>query len=162
MSTLHRIRTVVRLDQLVEGAVPFCHEDLATLPPDDLDDLMIDLVRHGLPDDLEFFVDDKGRKVVVRGHRWIRACRLLAVQALDGFSPDMVIEAWQVIDATPDELLLRSTEDGTVRYRIDPKAAAAHLREAGIADELAASALGLSLTQYRRYLAAVPGETPQS
>ena len=140
---------LVHLDQL--HLYPLCHEDLDELSSDTLDDLFEFLLLHGVPEVVEFYVDDQGRSVVIRGHRLVLACRLLATQRVDGFSTDMKIQATQIRNAGPRELLLRSADDSVVRFHLDYAGrmrVALALDEAGIPADRAAAALALPVETY--------------
>src|SRR5438045_753675 len=85
-------RTSVPLDQLVLDQERFCHRDPTALIEEVLQSLMISLVEEGQQVPIEFYVDEDGRKILVKGHRRVAAMRLLAEKNKPGFSKDMLVE----------------------------------------------------------------------
>ena len=104
---------------------------------------------------MEFFRDSDGICVVVKGHRRIIAMRELAKRNTPGFSANMPVEAIEVVNATPKDLLCRSVADNTNRNNftvVERIRAAKTLYDGGVEVSRAAYALNYSTKQYLRDL----------
>jgi ParB-like chromosome segregation protein Spo0J len=148
-------RCKARLDEVAFDTDRYCHRDEDALTADNLKTLMDSLVLEGLQVPIEFHVDGEGKKVLVKGHRRVTACRLLADKNTPGFSRDMEVDAIQVQNATVEDLLIRSVADNEVRLnlsRIGRIKVAKKLYDAGVQTERAARALGISPKSYERDL----------
>ena len=148
-------RTRVHLNDLVMDTDRFCHRKAATLNEEGLKDLMDSLVLEGLQVPVEYFSDTRGRKVLVKGHRRVTACKLLAGRNTPGFKEDMDVEAIEVQGATPEDLLIRSVADNEIRLNLDRVSriqVARKLADAGVQNERAARAMGISVKSYERDL----------
>jgi hypothetical protein len=85
----------------------------------------------------------------------VAACRILAGRNTTGFTADMEVEAFEVLDATPQDLLVRSVMDNQIRLNLDRIGriqVAKKLHDAGVEVSRAAYALGVSTKSYERDL----------
>ena len=98
-------------------------------------------------------VDPDG--VVLKGHRRVTAMRELARLNTPNFAEDMEIDAIRVLDATPEDMLVRSIADNCQRRdlsRTERIRAAKKLYDAGVEVNRAAWALGIAPKTYERDL----------
>jgi ParB-like chromosome segregation protein Spo0J len=147
--------TRVRLSELVLQPERYSHRRKIEFSSARLKALKDSIVSEGLQVPIEFYRDAKGRLVVLKGHRRVTALRLLAADNTPGFTPDMEIDALEVINGTADDYLLRSVLDNTNRQslsRTERMRAARVLNDNGIEPTRAAFALGISVKQYERDL----------
>jgi len=157
---VHGIQTrpvMVRLDELV-----LMPERFSQRPDEELTEAtrlrsLADAIvaRGGIQVPIEFFVNEKGQKVVDAGNRRTAASRLLAKENWPGYTFDMEVPAIEVVGASQQELLLRSVTDNSQHLTLtqtDRIRAAKMLLENHIKKEDAATALGVSVTQLKRDL----------
>jgi ParB-like chromosome segregation protein Spo0J len=148
-------RTKVHLNELVIDPERFCHRKKEALTEANLKELMDSLVLEGLQVPIEYYVHGPGRKVLIKGHRRISACQILAGKNTPGFTADMELEAIEVQGASTEDLLIRSVADNEIRRnldRVDRIKVARKLSAAGVQNERAAKALGISVKSYERDL----------
>ncbi|MBV8609986.1 MAG: hypothetical protein JO034_21315, partial [Singulisphaera sp.] len=96
-----------------------------------------------------------GKSVLTKGHRRVAACVVLARKQAIGFRDDMELDAIEVLETDPTELLVRSILDNAIRKSLDQveRIRAAHtLFRAGVHEGRAAEALGVSVQSYKRDL----------
>jgi hypothetical protein len=148
--------TTVPLNEFVLKPELYCHRDPEELSDiDRLKPLMDSLIIEGLEHPPEFFRDPDGKPVVDQGHRRISAMRELARQNTPGFSETMPVEAIEVVNATPQDLLCRSVAENINRktYNLFERIRAAKtLHDGGVEHCRAAHALDYSTKQYNRDL----------
>jgi hypothetical protein len=148
--------TTERLSDFQLKPESFYHRDQAELAdPDRLKPLMDSLAVEGLQTPVELFRGPDGKPVPTKGHRRISAMRQLAKQNTPGFTPDMLVAALEVLNATPQDLLCRSVSDNTVRQNLtmgERIRAALTLHKGGVEANRAAYALSYSTKQYLRDL----------
>lgn len=148
-------RTSVSLNQLKIDLERFCHRDPAALDQENLQGLMKSLIQEGQQVPIEFFVDEKNDKIVIKGSRRTTAMRLLADKNTAGFTHDMQVEAIEVRNATPQDLLVRSIADNEVRLNLDRVSRirmTKKLHDLGVPDSRAANALNVSVKTLERDL----------
>ena len=151
--TMKRIK--VRLDQVVMEPERYSHRRSQAFKEENLQSLMDSLVLEGMQVPIEGFFDDQGRFVVVKGHRRVRAHQLLVGQHKPGFLDEMELEAVEVANASPQDLLCRSIGDNVARLnydRIERIDAAKRLYDQRVEETRAAVTLGVSVKSYRRDL----------
>lgn len=147
--------TKVKLNELKFDTERYCHRQDKALSVDNLKPLMDQLILEGLQTPVEYFLDAKGIKTLVKGHRRVKACRELANRNEPGFTLDMEIQAIEVDGASPVDLLIRSISDNEVHMPLDRNdriRVAKKLYDAGVPIERAAVAMGVSPTTYDRDL----------
>lgn len=152
-STATTDRTKIRLDHIKFGN--FCHRDPVELEPSSLTKLKESVILEGLQVPIEFYRDDQGNVILLKGHRRVTVCRILAGENEAGFTLDMEIDAIEVIKGTPEDRLIRSISDNEVRATLDRMGrirVAKKLHDAGVSSKRAARAMGLSVKQYERDL----------
>jgi hypothetical protein len=101
------------------------------------------------------FVQDGDRKVLVKGFRRVAAWVILARKGVPGFGADQKLEAIEVLETDPRELLVRSILDNSVRKsldQVDRIRASRALFLALVPEARAAAALGISVQSYKRDL----------
>jgi ParB-like chromosome segregation protein Spo0J len=134
----------------------YCHRDEQELTDiERLRPLVDSIAAEGLQTPPEFFRDEKGRPVIVKGHRRISALRWLADKGTAGFKPNMPVEAIEVSGATLEDLLVRSIIDNVNRLTLSPTErirAAKAMKDRGVKPERAAATLGISVKTYSRML----------
>ena len=144
----------VRLDQLDRGELKYFLRDVKYLQEDNLKDLLPSIQHEGLQVPIEYF-QDEARKVLVKGHRRVAACVILARKGAPGFREDMELDAIEVLETDPRELLVRCVLDNSVRKNLDQVdriRAARQLFLTGVPETRAAEALGISVQSYKRDL----------
>jgi hypothetical protein len=117
--------------------------------------LMDSLTVEGLLNPVEFYRGPDGTPVVTKGHRRINALRQLAQENRPGFTAAMPVEAVEVLNASPQDLLCRSVADNANRkdYTLGERIRAAKtLHDGGVEASRAAFALSYSTKQYLRDL----------
>jgi hypothetical protein len=146
----------VPLNKFVLRPELYCFRD-----PEELNDesrlmpLLNLLVVEGMQTPVEFFFDSEGNPVTTKGHRRISAMRLAAKKNMPGFTDAMVVQALEVRNASPQDLLCRSVGDNTIRkdFSLGERLRAAKtLHDNGVETSRAAYALGYSTKQYIRDL----------
>jgi ParB-like chromosome segregation protein Spo0J len=155
MSAATTKRTTVRLDKITFDTDRYCHRDPEALGYESLQSLMDSLTLEGLQVPIEVFIDENGNIVLLKGHRRVYAHLGLADKNAPGFTRDMEIEAIEVADATPVDLLVRSVSDNEVRLsltRVDRIRVTKKLHDAGVQVERAARAMNISTKTYGRDL----------
>jgi ParB-like chromosome segregation protein Spo0J len=148
-------RAKVTLRDLAFDTDRYYHRETEDLGEKRLEGLLKSLTLEGLLVPVEFSADQKGRKVVINGHRRVAACRILAARNVPGFNDSMELEALEVRNATPQDLLVRSVADNEVRLSLDRVGrirVARKLHDAGVQVDRAAFALGVSVKTYERDL----------
>src|SRR5207253_1837144 len=88
-----------------------------------------------------------------KGNRRISAMRMAASENVPGFTANMPVEAIQVVNATPQDLLCRSVADNVIRksYTLGERLRAAlTLHHGGVETNRGAFALDLSPKQFLR------------
>jgi ParB-like chromosome segregation protein Spo0J len=152
-ATMKRIR--IRLDQIVTEPLRFSHRNRFAFQEAALKPLMDSLVLEGLQVPIEGYRDSQGRFVVTKGHRRIASLRLLAGKNTPGFTADMEVEAIEVENCSPQELLVRSVADNAARQnysRVERIVAAKRMYDAGVEEVRAAGALCISAKTFQRDL----------
>jgi hypothetical protein len=145
----------IPLDQFVLHPERYCHRDPEELTEGRLKPLMESLVNQGIQVPVEFYKDDKGQPILDKGFRRITGMRLLAAQHTPNFVPNMMVDALEVIGATPQDLVLRSIMDNVARKTLsgtERMRAAKVLHDSGVPAQTAAFALGVSLKTLERDL----------
>jgi ParB-like chromosome segregation protein Spo0J len=146
----------VPLNEFVLRPELYCHRaDEELDKADRLESLMASLTVEGLQTPVEFFRSPDGKPVLVKGHRRITSMRALAKKNTPGFSENMEVQAVEVLNATPQDLLCRSVADNSNRntYSLMERIRAAKtLHDGGVEHSRAAYALGYSPKQYSRDL----------
>ncbi len=148
-------RTQVRLDEIVVQKDRYCHREDDALTEANLKPLMDSLVSEGLQVPIEICTDSKGQKVLIKGHRRVKSCQILEGKKMPGFTPDMELEALEVVDATAEDLLVRSIADNELRLNLDRKSrikAAKKLHDGNVPVPRAARSLGVNVKTYERDL----------
>lgn len=144
-------RTKVKLDEIKTSV--YCHR-----PEEELEDLTTleeSLTLEGLQVPLEYFINEDGQNVLLKGHRRLKAMRNLADKNVPGFSRDMEVEAIEVDNASPVDLLIRSISDNEVRLNLNRTSrirVAKKLFDAKVDVKRAARAMGTSVKTYERDL----------
>src|SRR5437773_1323821 len=149
-------RIWVKLSELVLRPEEFCHREADALNPANLKPLIESIKAEGLKHPPEVFTDKGGNIVVVAGNRRVTSLRHLAREGVAGYALDMEIEVIELLGATEQELLVWSVEDNETRANltsVERLRAARKLAEAGVPDDRAATALGISTKTYMRDLA---------
>jgi ParB-like chromosome segregation protein Spo0J len=139
--------TKVRLSDFKLKPASYCHRDMQELEEENLRPLMDSIAAEGLQNVPEFFRDPDGQPVVTKGHRRITAMRFLAAKNVDGFKPDMLIQAVEVSGGTDKDYLLRSAVDNLNRKDLTLKERLQVIRTLylnGISVERSAPAFGVS------------------
>lgn len=145
----------VPLNEFVLKPELYCHRDDGDLEEDSLKSMMESLVLEGMHSPVEFFKDGDGKPVLIRGHRRIKASGFLVQRNTPGFSSGMPIEAVEVFNATPQDLLCRSVsdnanrEDNTLIARIK---IAKKMHDQKVESNRAAHAMKYSVKQFSRDL----------
>jgi hypothetical protein len=149
-------RTSIPLDRFILYRELYCLRDGEELNVEDrLKALKISLTTEGLQSPVEFVLDANGQPVLVKGFRRISAMRSLARDNVPGFTASMPVEADEVLNATPQDLLCRAVSDNTIRKSYSPGErlrAALALHKGGVEVNRAAITLDLSVKQFRRDL----------
>jgi hypothetical protein len=148
-------RTTVRLDELVFDLDRYCHRDPEALSEESLAPLLQSLILEGLQVPIEFYVNAKKQKEVVKGHRRVSALRINADKNEPGFTRDLEVEAIEVEGATPQDLLVRSISDNEVRINLDRVGrirVSKKLYDSGVQVERAARAMAISPKTFERDL----------
>ena len=144
----------VRLDQFDRSDLRFFLREPKHLQEESLKDLLPSVQHEGLQAPVEFF-QDGSRKVLVKGHRRVAACVILSRKGAPGFCVDMELDAIEVLETDPRELLVRCVLDNSVRKNLDQVdriRVARSLFLAGVPEARAAEALGISVQSYKRDL----------
>ena len=144
----------IRLDQIDRGDLRFYLREVKYLQEANLKDLMPSIQHEGVQSPVEYFQDGT-RNVLVKGHRRVAACAILARKGATGFREDMELDAIEVLETDPNELLIRSVLDNSVRKNLDQLdriRAGRKLFLAGVPEARAAEALGISVQSYKRDL----------
>jgi ParB-like chromosome segregation protein Spo0J len=147
--------TKVRLNEFVLQPERYSHRSKEEFKKERLKALMDSLVSEGQQVPIEFFRDKDGRPVVLKGHRRVYGERYLADDHVHHFTHDMEVDALEVVNATPEDRLLRSVLDNVNRATLgitDRMKAAKVLFDNGIDSARAAFALGISPKQLGRDL----------
>lgn len=141
-------QVTVRLNLLVLDPDRFCHRlEKANIPG-----LARSLAAEGQGTPLKFFTDAKGKKVLLGGYRRYDALQWNIEHGVPGFTPDMEVDAIEILEATPQDLVAISITDNQ-REDLTPFErilVAGKLNKAGMSDERAATALGVKIKTYRR------------
>lgn len=158
VTRIGKTRTVlikVRLHEITDDPERYRHRDPEDLKEASLESLSQSVTQEGLQVLPEVARDEDGRLVLIKGHRRIEVLRLLARKNTPGYTLDMEVEVLEVLDATPQDLLVRSISDNEVRKSLDREhriRAAKKMFDAGVQNSRAARALGVSLKTYERDL----------
>src|SRR5262245_28226931 len=91
--------TLVPLNELDMLENVFCHRGPDGLDSANVADLFDSLILEGLQVPVEFYRDKDNRKILVKGHRRVTACRILAQRNTPMFTLDMKIPAIEVSEA---------------------------------------------------------------
>src|SRR5512135_2370339 len=110
--------TRIRLDEIDRGDLRFYYRDRKFLQEEHLEDLLKSLRREGMQVPIEFFRDGD-RKVLVKGFRRVAARGILARKGVPGFGEDQKLDAIEVLETDPRELLVRRSLDNSVRQSLD-------------------------------------------
>ena len=146
--------TRIRLDQFDRSDLRFFLREPKHLQEEHLKDLLPSVQHEGLQAPVEFFQDGP-RKVLVKGHRRVAACIILCKKGAPGFLADMELDAIEVLETDPRELLVRCVLDNSVRKNLDQVdriRVARSLFLAGVSEARGAEALGISVQSYKRDL----------
>ena len=152
-ATTKRIK--IRLDEIKIDTERYCHRDNNALTDESLKSLMDSLILEDLQNPVEIYRDEDGNAILLKGHRRVTACRLLADKNEPGFTRDREVDAIEVTNATPADLTVRSILDNEVRQdltRVGRIRVAKKLSDARVPDERAARAMGVSVKTYERDL----------
>lgn len=148
----------VRLDQIGERREQFCHRDKSAFDPSRLKLFAEQLIREGLQVPIEV-VDEPPEApnpfLLVKGHRRVAALNLCVRMKAPGFTPDMEIPAFRVLDATLKDLLTRSVSDNEARLNLsvaEKIRACKTLYDADVSMSRGASAMGISTSSFERSL----------
>lgn len=144
-----------RLGEIDRANQQFFLRDKGTLAEASLKGLMDAIQHEGLQDPIEVAILE-GRVVLVKGFLRVEACVLMGRKQVPGFGDDMELDAIEVQETDPNELLIRSVLDNSHRRSLDQVErieAARRLFLAGINEARAAEALGVSTQSYKRDLA---------
>jgi hypothetical protein len=149
----------VRLDQIGERREQFCHRDKAAFDPARLKLFAEQLIREGLQVPIEV-VDEPPENdkpfTLVKGHRRVAALRLCVQMKAPGFTSDLEVPAFRVLDATLTDLLTRSVSDNEARLNLsvhEKIRACKTLYDADVSMSRGASAMGISTSSFERALA---------
>ena len=146
--------TRIRLNEIDRSNLQFSCRDSKYLAEQYLDDLIASLQKEGMQVPVEF-VRLGGKIVLTKGHRRVAACVVLARKQAPRFRDDMELDAIEVLETDPTELLVRSILDNAIRKSLDQVErirAARNLFRAGVHEGRAAEALGVSVQSYKRDL----------
>lgn len=146
-------RKEAQLDQLQMKPEHYCHRAEVELSRTTLKPLMDSLALEGLQTPVEVYAEAKGQLVVVKGHRRVMAMRLLADDNHPSFKHNMSVQVHVVLDATPEDLTLRSILDNETRKNFSPIEriqVVAKLHKAGVPVQRAAAALGVGTKTFER------------
>jgi len=147
--------TTVPLNELFLDPERHSHREMAELTRSALDDLMKSLRLEGQQVPIEFFTNDGGKRVVIKGHRRVTASRFLAEDKAPDFFEAMPIRAIEVVNSTPEDRLVRSIADNCQRRdlsAVERMRAAKRLFDFAVPIDRAAWALGVSPKTYERDL----------
>jgi ParB-like chromosome segregation protein Spo0J len=148
----------VRLDQIGERREQFCHRDKAVFDPSRLKLFAEQLIREGLQVPIEVVDEPPGAPnpfLLVKGHRRVAALNLCVRMKAPGFTPDMEVPAFRVLDATLKDLLTRSVSDNEARLNLsvhEKIRACKTLYDADVSMSRGASAMGISTSSFERSL----------
>jgi len=145
----------IPLDQIKIDKDLFCHRNPEALLPEKLETMMDSLILENIQVPVEVFKNEKGNYTLIKGHRRVSACRLLADKNEPGFTRDMLIPALELMSSSPADRLIRSISDNEVRLNLDRVSrirVAKKLYDAGISVDRAARAMGMSTKNYGRDL----------
>lgn len=145
----------VRLSDFVVNRSRYSFRGDDEFKPTRLNPLKTSITTEGLQVPLEFYRDGQGRPVLIKGHRRAEALKQLAAENVPGFTADMEVDALEVVNATPEEHVLRSLLDNLNREDLSAAArmrAAKVLHDNGIDPGRAAAALGISMKTLERDL----------
>jgi ParB-like chromosome segregation protein Spo0J len=148
-------RKEFRLGDFVTLPDVYCHRDADALKREAVGGLMDSLALEGLNTALEVVLDEKKRPVIIKGHRRLAAMRFLVEDNHPRFKPETKVRADVVLDATEEDLLLRSVLDNETRKNLNPIErcrVVKTLHDAGVPVQRAAAALGISVKTYQRDL----------
>lgn len=151
VTTARTERTVIRLNEVKLLPEKYSHRNANELSTDKLKPLMQSLVLDGLQVPIE--IDPQN--VILKGHRRVAAMRELARVNTPNFAEDLEVPALRVLDATPEDMLVRSIADSCQRTglsRTERIRAAKKLFDNGVEVNRAAWALGISPKSYERDL----------
>lgn len=149
-------RVRVRLNEFKFLPEIYRHRGDEEFKPETLELFMENLILEGgIKVAVVFFTDAQGNKTVLSGHRRVTGCKLLADRHQAGFTHDMEVDAIELLDATPQDLLVESVSDNGNRKDMSPTyrlRAIKLFHEAAVEVKRAARALGVSDQTYERDL----------
>jgi ParB-like chromosome segregation protein Spo0J len=151
----------VPLKQLVLKIENYSHRAKEAFDRAALQPLLDSIKTEGLRHPPEVYAAGDGTYVVVTGNRRVTSLVLLAKDGVAGFSMDMEVETVELLDTTELDRLAWSVADNEVRLNLTASErfdVVKKFGKAGMPDERGASALGLSVKQYRRDVALVRNE----
>ena len=111
----------VRLDQIGQRPELYCHRDPEALSDAKLKLFAEQLIREGLQVPIEVVDEPAGAPkpyTLLKGYRRVGGLHLAARMNTPGFTPDMEIPAFRVLDATPQDLVARSVSDNENRQNL--------------------------------------------
>jgi ParB-like chromosome segregation protein Spo0J len=108
-------RIKVLLNKIRMDVGRYCHREAGVFEEKNLEALMNSLTAEGLQVPIEGYVDKEGYFVVIKGHRRVKALLLLAAKNIPGFTVDMDVEAIELGNYTPEDLMVRSIVDNERR-----------------------------------------------
>lgn len=144
----------IKLSDIREDRELYCHRDAASLEPNSIKLFAEQILREGLQTLLEVTVRD-GVTTLIKGHRRVAALKELARTNQHGYSLDMEVPAFRVVDADLVTLLVRSVSDNENRKNYDAHErirAAKTMYDHGAPTPRAASAMGISVSSFERAL----------
>ena len=151
--------TTIRLDQIDRETQKriYCHRTPEELTDDHAKILADSLISEGQVTPIEYYRDDAGRAILVRGYRTIEAHHQIIGKQLDQghFKADMEIPAVELTGGSEVDYLLRAITSNEVRKHLSEEAkytVATLLLDRNVTQNRAARAMGISTTLYRRYV----------
>jgi hypothetical protein len=148
----------VRLDQIGQRPELYCHRDKEAFGAERLKLFAEQLIREGVQVPIEVVDEPAGAPkpfTLVKGHRRVAALHLCVQMKAPGFTPNMEIPAFRVLDATPQDLLTRSVSDNEARLSLtvhEKVRACKTLYDAEVSMSRGASAMGISTSSFERSL----------
>ena len=158
--TLGSHPTRIRLDQIDRTTLKqvYCHRDEKELVSGTAMEALVEsIVSEGQITPVEFYRDSAGQAILIQGYRIVEAHYQILGRQLDPdhFSEDMEIPAVEISGGAEVDYLLRAIASNEVRANLSEEAkytVAVLLLERKVSSTRAARAMGISTTQFRRYI----------
>jgi hypothetical protein len=158
--TLGTHPTRIRLDAIDKDTLKqfYCHRDEKELVSGaNMEALVESIVSEGQITPIEFYRDSAGKAILIQGYRIVEAHRQIIGRQLDPehFKEDMEIPAVELEGGSEVDYLLRAVASNEVRANLSEEAkytVAVMLLERKVSSTRAARAMGISATQFGRYI----------